>query len=174
MDVSAFARGFLDLIGANNRGNGLRLAADFIQPTLDVTELLLTQRREIVGIVDQAIATGTNDYGTTFVVPSGEMWRIRFLSQTLTAAPAADMVVTRNSLRIKPPLLPGTIGVAVVAHDWGDYTFRVGTTYVSFAWEPSQPLYLAAGTVLDFSFFLTVDPVAGAWSSRLLIDRLRV
>lgn len=76
MDVSALAKGYLSLINANNRGQGISQAADYLAPVVEVGAMLgLSQRRQFsvplnapgAGILLVAL----------FTVPANESWLMR-------------------------------------------------------------------------------------------------
>lgn len=75
MDVFTFARGYIDLIGARDRGRGLGQAADFVQPVLDVFDLLAIQKRRQILAGPTPLLAGPNTVAFANV-PASTVWRV--------------------------------------------------------------------------------------------------
>lgn len=85
MDVAAFARGYLGLIGSSNKGAGIRTASDSLAPVVELTPLLgLNERRWFQGSV--VLNGGQQNIGA---VPAGEVWRV-IASQITVQAGAGE------------------------------------------------------------------------------------
>lgn len=77
MDVTAFPRGYQGLIGAQNQGIGIRQAADFMQPTVEVFDLLaFSLRGGATSVLNPLVAGAT----LAFAVPQQEYWLVRQVS----------------------------------------------------------------------------------------------
>jgi len=74
MDIAAFARGFLSLVGAKTLGKGLQQAADFVQPTLEMAPMLGANLRIQQFEFQNPIVAGPNNILT---VPANEIWRVK-------------------------------------------------------------------------------------------------
>lgn len=99
-DVSAFARGYVDLIGSSDRGRGLGQAADFIQPTLDILNLLGANKRKLLvlpSLADITVPGGQAD----MTVPAGKVWRAHFFALSFIVQ-AAESITDFHLLLIPP------------------------------------------------------------------------
>lgn len=73
MDIAAFAAGYNQLLQAGNMGEGLRQAADFLQPTMDLFNMLGAGRRRFIRGSGNLISGDT----TQALVPLSEIWFVR-------------------------------------------------------------------------------------------------
>lgn len=113
MRLSAYSRGFLSLVGAQNEGIGLRESSNFLQPTLDVTRFLGFDKLESIQGTNP-LPNGTTDFPASLTVPLGEVWRLRTGSILATAGAGASSVnvgaLARvggsggNSIFLTPPM----------------------------------------------------------------------
>lgn len=95
MKISAYARGLLNLVGAQNFGANVAQVNDAFAPIIDCTELLEAEKLQTVQ-GNAAIVGGTSTYVPTLDVPAGEIWRLRWW--TLVCVTAVAETVTNAGL----------------------------------------------------------------------------
>lgn len=69
MNITAFAKGLFDLVGARNQGQGISQMADAASPVIDLTQMLLNDRLELINASFGALVGGWN---LAYTVQPGE------------------------------------------------------------------------------------------------------
>lgn len=76
MNISAFAKAWFAFIGAADLGQGIRQSSDYLQPVMDITNLLALSRRRVISAGNVNMSAGTN-FPAGFTVPDNETWILR-------------------------------------------------------------------------------------------------
>jgi hypothetical protein len=106
MEISAYARGVLALLGAKSLGVGFGQAADYISPSLDM-ERWLGAQSNVRLISGSAVANLLNGLTVPLIqVPATETWVLR--GGQLFLAPQAGGSLTQAFLMALPPEQPGS------------------------------------------------------------------
>lgn len=88
MDITAFPKGYLGLVGAQVMGKGISQAADVISPVVELTDLLaLSARRCSIALLNPLVSIATS----MITIPTGEYWWVRHIGMNITCA-AGDTV----------------------------------------------------------------------------------
>lgn len=100
MQVTAWARGWLNLIGALEQGKGIGQASDALVPVVDVAQMLsldrrATQRPQISSLVSGIMSTMVS-------VPPGEVWIVRSLAHAAFSAAGQTILGQRVVYRTAP------------------------------------------------------------------------
>jgi hypothetical protein len=163
MDVAAFAKGYLSLIQSNDRGKGVTVAADFLQPTVDLTQMLGLNNRRIV----ETIAALTTGFAVFFEVPQGEVWIVRGGGATVLV-PIGEQI-QGMTLIVQPPESPNTqrFPASLSVSEPVDTVAKTTTVL----WDPLGIL-LGPGTVCGMD--ITFAPVPLNINYSLYYDLLRV
>lgn len=142
MRLGNFAQGLLALFGASNEGKAVSQAADFVQPTTDVGELLESNLYQALNLT-QNIATGATAF---FTVPTGFIWKLKLIAANVQT------------------------GVGVTANDVGPY-LEFASSIVARFYLALYPQDLAASQVavvpgyLPEPIILPPGTVIGIYSS---------
>jgi len=169
VDVSAVARGYLSLINANNRGQGLSLAADYITPTVEVGHLLGLSKRSFYSAGFTLPAGGASQpLGS---IPAGQTWIVRAGGHSFTVQAGATLTAIWGWMRPPGaqniasipwsatfPNQPGAAGGAMISQE---------SAYNPFLWPG---IALDAGT----EFYIEGETAGGNVTGQfdLLIDVL--
>lgn len=163
MDVSAVAKGYLSLINANNRGQGITQAADYITPVVDVSAMLGTSTRGLYAT--SAVINVGGGSSIIGVVPDGQVWIVR--AGSLFIDPLATGVCNRVQGWCRPP---GSVNTAefCFTEPSSNMTGPAQHEYRPWLW-PGLPL--EGGTELYVNGEVTVANCNVGMT--LLFDRLR-
>lgn len=172
MDASRYAAGFQDLLGTNSRGEGVRQSADFMQPALDVRNLLGAPRLEGVSVTILGSVSGTaNNFNLAFTVPTGEVWLLRSFNawSNFTGWVAGDQIWDAEVA-----ILPRT-GSRCIVYDRPQKTLnRAGFSTIA-SWVAPRDIYLLAGSTIGCTFYWATPTLglAADFDARVMIERLR-
>lgn len=162
MDVSSVARGYLSLINANNRGQGISLAADYITPVVDVTAMLGANKRGFAFGVNTMVP-GTSSY-PLLTIPTGEVWIIR--AGGLSFVAAATSIANRVQGWMRPPGTQNQVEVPYTEAS-GSVTGPAGGTYMPWIYPG---IVLEAGTEFHCTGFIQTANTSVTLG--LMFDRL--
>jgi len=165
VDVAAYPKGYLGLISANNRGQGISVGADFLQPVVEIGAMLAANNRGLSDYFNAALPLGQSS-GNCFSVPAGEAWIVRAGGATLSLSGAGNTRMAH--LLITNP----EDNAQVVVSETGYVGPVVGAPLENRSIPWGYPgLLLASGTKIDF--ISTGSSASGAIRVTLLYDRLR-
>lgn len=163
--ISKFPRGFLSLVGMNNRGENPREVTDQIVPVVDIGANFLIETQELLFTVNSGAANGFNRFDfnpVTGLVPAGETWRLWLASLSITT-PAG--CTGRVSLALRTSVGGG--GRSPIAAPLNFIASETNWQVVAF-----DTLWLPAGWEIGFELAALVG-VPSAVSGQFLISRLR-
>jgi len=164
MEVSAFARGYLALIDANNKGQGLGQAADSISPTIDLRAYLGANLRKSYVYSQTNMVTGVN---SGLIVPVGKVWHIRAMSANMGPTAGAGNSVNRATLFAIPPEVQGLTSLPLTGNVTADGA--VPDSRGTLVWQPVD--WIAnAGT--QFGVLATITGVVSL-SMHAYVDELQ-
>jgi len=145
VDVAAYAKGYLGLIQANNRGTGLSLAADYLQPVVEIRDMLSLAERQVIIYSNLALPANAVS-GDCFTVPVGEAWIVRSGGMILFAGAGNDITA---HLTARMPRNIGGVEDAVVTRSGRCVGAGAATQRVAEPWA-FPGMILASGKIIAF------------------------
>lgn len=160
MDATAFPKGFQGLIGAQNMGVGLRASSDFIQPTLELFDMLgLSSRGTTSGLLNPVVAAATQQA----VIPQGEYWFLRQATLEIQTA-AAESVAGATLLATDPNTASNSFAFHITRGIvQGASTRSIEVAYPNVLYGPGTQFGIRGGLVVGVPIGLMT----------LLYDRLK-
>lgn len=159
--IAGFPAGFLDLVGSQNLGEGLRELDDSMRGVVDIGELLLVSRQESLGSTTTALINNSTNltFPPAVQVPVGEVWRINQVSGVIVAPAGA-------SVNVVPIVVLGQFSMAIGP------LVAVAANQTRFAYATEVPFWLPAGAwVSVYSSELVAGPPT--CSMAILFNRLK-
>lgn len=161
MDVASFARGYLSLIGSQDRGRGVSQAADFLQPVVNLQDYLGCNFRS----TDAGQIANYVNASALVTIPTGEVWDVKNVTARILTPPAG--VVTQGRLGFQDGNFPG--GELFVMGDAIDCPINT-TSYLGF----SPPFRWLAPAGTEFNLVCRAIDINVQVRISVLFDRLRV
>lgn len=140
MEITAFARGFLALVGALEQGKGLSQGGDVLQPVVHLNDQLGLGFRSQEVQLGSTFATDT--YGPLFTVPNGRIWKVIAYGAYLTNAAG----VTNDGVHLE--VCSGQNGAAAQAYAAISEEIAFGVSSVGSLAARNLPMWLKGGDSL--------------------------
>jgi len=173
MDVAAFAPGYIDLLRSKDRGMGVRQAADYLQPVVDIGRLLEVDRITTAFVsFPGAVNNGNNDFDNIFTVPQGETWRLISYGFIITELVALGDAVVNHVLLHRPPGADPSFGSSFHLHQFPDVNSLL-VPEVWSGWMPPADLWLAQGSTFGSFFSVTGATLGANFSAHCSYVKLR-
>jgi len=153
--LSAFPRGLLSLLGAQNFGVNVKDLADVVSPVVDIAEQYLADRLEIT--------FGGNNAAGGFVsgltIPTGEVWKVYSLNIGMTTGVGVTIAAYAPAIKLSGVTyqVANPRAMAASSTDWNQSTLL--------------PMFLPAGT--EFGGFYAGVVGAPLGSVDVLFARLK-
>jgi len=157
MQLTAFMRGYLALVGALEQGRGISQGADFLQPTVEIGDLLGLAQRKFVTVSISQVANVVRDPGIQ--VPSGRVWRL--LNATCNwqtgAVPITGPVYL--GLRLPDDLSPATPPMIALGAQALAINTQIVAAFNGDLWLPSGASVCGYSPVATGTMSLTINLV---------------
>lgn len=99
MEIQTFVSGYVDLVQSQDRGRGISFAADYLQPSVDLTALAMLGRREVIASLAANVNT-PNTFTPLLTVPDREVWRVQALAGTWSTGIGVSLFNGSVALRV--------------------------------------------------------------------------
>lgn len=168
ISISAFARGLLSVLGATNRGVGLREVQQEITPTMNVEPyLLVAKRRAILYGPFNVVAGSLTELPAE--VPAGKLWRMHQVEFDVDLAAGDTLTGVHLIMAPSEGAEPGGMGLSLTE----SVPVFTGPLSLVKRWE-GNGLLVPAGTKFGVHWFATLaaGPLGGIM--RIHVDEIDV